>query len=233
MKRMRYVMIMVLVILSFTGCMKEYDIPEDKSDAVAEYMAGLLLNSDDDYDQKLIDPYDMTEVSSSDNRDFQTPATADNTDKTDTQLSDGNNDIDTSYTLNEVIGNDTFTINYKSYKITDIFSDDSDDAYFVLTSRNGYELLAVSFDVMNTTKSTQHFSLNNKEISYQLRSDSSTVSEPLLTLLENDMQFIDLDIKAGKTIKGQLVFEIPQNTNTDNLNIMVAINNKAAVIDIN
>lgn len=48
---MKKIIIFLFIILSFTftGCMKKYQLDEEQTDMVAEYMAGLLLMSNDDY----------------------------------------------------------------------------------------------------------------------------------------------------------------------------------------
>jgi hypothetical protein len=51
----RLILFLILIIsITLTGCIHETNITEEESDAVAEYMAGLLLKYDDKYDKALI-----------------------------------------------------------------------------------------------------------------------------------------------------------------------------------
>lgn len=229
MKRLKLILL-ILFLLPLTGCVKKSVASDVQSDAIAEYMAGLLLEYDDDYDQALI-PYDELKGDSSDGKTVtQAPSKSDTADGSQTGESDKN--IDKSATISDVIGMKNFDIEYKAYDITDTYPENSDDALFVLTHSKGYKLLVVSFTIHNNTDSTKNINLLNDNIEYQLQVSSKKNYSPLLSLLENDLQYIDLKLSGMQTRKGLLIFEIPEKTDTSDMKLFVSKDSTSATVKL-
>lgn len=233
--------IIILLMLPLTGCIKKYNLTQEQSDEVAEYMAGLVLAYDTGYDQELTPLEDLAgEETNSDaipdiDSEIATPtpiptvAANDITPQVTDTGADGTND---TYTLSEVIGKDNFEINYKDYEIVDTYPKDSEDAYFTLTPRAGYRLLVITFTVKNTTESSETLSLSDEKIKYQLDVNDDVSCSPLFTLLENDLRYIDVVIGSGKTKSGFLVFEVSADTDITNINLFVSKNDKSGEVVI-
>ncbi len=227
-------LIMAGVLLSallLSGCVKETNLTEKQSNAAAEYMAGLLLKYDRNYDQKLVDMEELTDTETNFVTAVPTPTVKPQNTKDDPDLGSTDNKQD-NYTLAEVIGNKDFTIDYKNYKFTNTYPENTEETYFTLIPRNGYQLLVVSFDIKNITEKVRTFNLNEDNIAYKLYTNSDTIYKPLLTLLENDMQYINVKIGAGKSKAILLVFEIKKNTDTSKVNLVISKDKKSETIKI-
>jgi len=228
---MKRLILLIVVIISFTltGCMKPYTATDQQSDAIAEYMAGLILKSDKNYDQALIPEDALTSDTSS------TVDTTDNTDITDpgdTPASDNATEVQNDYTLTQVIGESGFGIAYKGYKLVDTYPEDSESSHFSLTPREGYQLLVTSFTVKNKKDAKKEINLINSGVTYQLDVNTDKVYKPLLTLLENDLQYIDLSIAAGKSEVVLLVFEVSKDAEITDISLIATKGQKSVTIKL-
>jgi hypothetical protein len=218
MKRIKLVII-VLLALSLTGCIEKYNATDEQSDAIAEYMAGHLLDSDKDYDQKLIPEDELLGDNSnesvdngSDNNSGEVTITPVTPNPSDAAPSDsaveGTDNAGVLYTLTEVIDSAGFQIEYSSYKLTNQYK----SQYFVLNPRDGCQLLVMSFSIKNVADEKQVLNLTKAGIEYKISDKSDTKYKPLLTLLENDLQYIKMEFGGGKSKKGVLIFDIPNDS---------------------
>ena len=249
MKKVKLILILFLT-LSLTGCMKKYELTEQQSNVAAEYMAGILLQQDKDYQQKLTPMEDLGQAEASTGRENITPAPASvvNGDGTTAKpmISDsgstggkpGTVDNDGTVvkptvngTLSEVIGEKNIEAEYTGCKICDTYPEDT-DSYFSLTPREGNQLLVATFTVKNLSDKEVKLDLSNSNVVYQLDLNSGTTYKPLLTLLENDLQYINVSIGAGKTEKALLVFETSKKPNGSDVNLIASKGDKFNTIDI-
>lgn len=238
----------VLLALPFTGCMKQYDIPEAKSDAIAEYMAGTLLQSDSTYKENLIPEEELGLTTPDDNiidggegdnitvtpTTTPIPSVTDGVDKnhgTDGKPDDTPGKTEQN-TLSEVIGHEGFNVNYYSKKITDRYPENPSNLEFSYNARQGDQILALTFRVENLMKKEEVFNLVKQNISYQLTDDEGNVYQPLFTLLINDMQYIDITVPSGKSKAGILIFEIPKNKMLTKSKLTVSNGDKTVTIEL-
>jgi hypothetical protein len=243
MKKLKLLLILFLA-LSLTGCIKKFELTEQQSNATAEYMAGLLLKYDKDYKQSL------TPLENLSGTDYETSEDADNTDNEVTptatpaptksagqQETSGNADnggakASKDYTLEEVIGEKNIDIKYTGYKICDTYPEDTTDTYFSLTPREGNQLLITTFAIENLSDKDIKLNLSNSNVVYQLDINVGTIYKPLLTLLENDLQYIDITLGAGKAVKVLLIFEISKEADISDINLIASNGGKSNIIDI-
>ena len=236
MKRLKLVLVLLLSF-SLTGCIQKYTVTEEQDDAVAEYMAGLLLNNDEDYDQELIP---MEEISAdnpaADNTASEenkiTPTVAPDATNEDNPSNSDSTDNQKEYTISEVIGTENFDIQYKDYKLTETYPEDPESAYFSLNSRPGYQLLVVIFSVKNKADKDEAFDLSKSGVEYQLDINVGTIYKPQFTLLENDLRYIDVTIKGGDTIEAYLVFEVSKDLEISNINLLVSKDSRSEIVEI-
>ncbi len=238
----------VLLALPFTGCIKQYDIPEDKSDAIAEYMAGTLLQSDSTYKENLIPEDELGLKTPDDNLigdgvvdDITAtptitplPSITDGADKdhgTDGKPN-GTPGKTEKNTLSEVINYEGFNISYYSKKITDRYPENPSNLEFSYNARQGDQIIALTFSVDNLMKKEEVFNLVKQNINYQLTDDEGNVYQPLFTLLINDMQYIDIKVPAGKSKSGILIFEVPKNKMLTKSKLTVSNEDKTVTIEL-
>ena len=237
MKKMGLVL-MTLMMLSLTGCIHEYQFSEEATDVVAEYMAGTLLENDKNYETKLLD---WEELETTDQDDDTKEA-----DSSGSKDKDGESDQDTKapesedsttkpvkeYTFTEVIGVENINITYNSYKLCSVYPEDETNAYFSLTPLEGNQLLVASFTAENLTKKETRLDLRKSKVDYQLDINVGTIYKPLLTLLENNLKYIDMKIGAGKKEEVLLIFEISKDIKMDDINLIISNGAKTEIIDI-
>jgi hypothetical protein len=232
MKRLKLVII-ILLALPLSGCIKETNLSDKQSDEVAEYMAGELLENDEYYDQRLI----SVDTSKTDSLNEAAVTNAPSQVTTGNAVASDSSDNTVSatkknYTLAEVIGNKNFQIKFSTYKIAETYPENSNSAYFTIEPREGYQLLVASYTVENITGKEKTLDLSDKNISYKLEVDKDTTYDPLLTLLENDLQFVDIKVNGGNSKKVLLIFEVSKNDNLSNINLTVKNGNKSNSIKI-
>lgn len=83
------------------------------------------------------------------------------------------------------------------------------EGYFSLVPPDGMKLYVTSIIIKNISEGKQKF-VHDKNIKYLLTFQSGKVYKPSVTFLENDLKFLDLEIEAGKSSRGVLVFNIPK-----------------------
>lgn len=231
MKRWKLIPI-IIVMFSLAGCMTEYKANDVQTDAAAEYIAGLLLKDNKDYKQALTPLKDITKPEPIEGEDtkWQTEDTIESDTNGKTMPEKNKEDID--YTLSEVIGEADFNIEYKGYDIVDTYPEKPDSTYFTLTPRKGHRLLVTTFSIKNITKKEKILNLSKAEMIYQLDVNVGTVYKPQLSLLENDLQYIDVAIPAGDKISAVLIFEISDKTDVSNINLIISKDKKSEIIEI-
>jgi hypothetical protein len=241
MKRLRLAAVFLLAFL-LTGCIQDYKVTEEKDDAIAEYMAGLLLGSDDDYDQELIpleeiegntasvtkSPEDENSVQGED------ADTSDTTEGADETADSGNDNsaVQGDYTLSELIGVNNLDIQYTGFEVAETYPENSKDSYFSIDSREGYQLLVIKLSVENKSEKSVNLNLSDSDISYQLDLGGETINKPQVTFLENDLQFIDVTIKGGDKTDALLIFEIAKKVDLTNINLIVSNGKKSKIVNI-
>lgn len=235
MKRMRLIFIL-LMTLSLTGCINSYNYTEKETDSVAEYMAGLLLKYDSQYNRALlpmskIKKEDVQEAAAE--QEEPTIPQTDSANKPSEQKETDQAEIPAqSYTLSEVIGVKGVELQYQSYKLADTYPEDSTNTYFSLLPRDGYKLLVMEFTLTNTTKKDKSLNLTNAKVQYQLEVNAEKQYKPLLTLLENDLQYINVKLQKQDTIPVLLIYELPADTKVNGINLLVSKGNKSGAFKI-
>lgn len=232
--------LLTLLMLSLTGCIHEYQLSEEATDVVAEYMAGSLLEHDENYEKDLLDKEELEAAAEEDTKEAEAAededqkAEPEEVDK-DEQASEGDEgttEPEEDFTITEVIGAENFDINYNSYKLCDVYPEDETNAYFSLTPLEGNQLLVASFTAENLSKKEKRLDLRKSKVDYQLDINVGTIYKPLLTLLENNLKYIDMKIGASKKAEVLLIFEISKDIKLDDINLIISNGAKTEIIDI-
>lgn len=234
MRRLK-ILLVLLISFSLTGCIQEYSVSEEKSDAYADYMAGLLLKYDSDYEKSLI-PEEELNGDTQDEGNVAENVTSDASEETTDTSGESSTQSDTvndkKASLTEVVGQEGLEVEYTGYKLADTYPEDADAAGFTLTPRPGFQLLVTKFTIKNTSGKKKELNLIDTDITYQLDINVGTVYKPLLTLLQNDLQYIDISIGKGKSEDVLLVFEISKDTDMSNVNLIVSSGDKSNILEI-
>lgn len=233
MKRAR-ILILLLLMFSLTGCIREYNYTEEQSDSAAEYLAGKLLEQDKYYKDALLPLEEI--VAEPVVTDTPTKAPAQSSDEapsvTETAEPTEPTEPEEKYTLSEVIGTDHFDIQYEGYDITDGYPDDPTASYFTVTPSQGNQLAIVTFLLTNKTDKKKTLNLTKADIQYRLDINSNTVYKPSLTLIEHDLQYLDIALKGNEKKQVLLVFEIKKEKEISDISLTVSHGEKSKKIVI-
>lgn len=216
--------------------MKDYPLTDTQTDIVAEYMASRLLENDKKFSPSLISYQEVLKYEELSSVEEPEPSVAPDVENNNVDSNDDSpidTAVDIKYTLSEVIGNQSFDIQYTGYKLVDTYPEGETNAVFSIDPRMGYQLLVASFTIENTSKENVGFDLLNAKIQYQLDINVGTVYKPQLTLLENDLQYINIkSIKPGDKIKAVLIFEVTKDIDMSNINLIVSRGNRTEIIKV-
>ncbi len=230
MKRL-FVIIISISVLLLTGCIKEYPLSEVQTDAVAEYMAGRLLMEDKNYLASLLTYEEIIEFEDNIQEDNLVPKPT----KAPDVVNDNEDNApikDVNYTLSEVIGVPNFDILYSSYKLVDTYPEDESNLVFSLDPRPGHQLLVLNFTIENITDKNDVIDLSLSTIQYQLDINVGSIYKPQLALLENNLQYINLNLKAGEKIPAVLIFEVARDIDLSDIKLIISKDSRSEIVEI-
>ncbi len=245
--RKLFLLLIVICGVTLTGCAQLIDVNDQESDVLAEYMAGTMLRHANNYDEALIYPETTESTESAETAESTDAAkTTDISDPinntiedTSAETADITSTLDDSQNGNTVnlesifngILKDKFGIAYTDYKFYNSYPDENE--FFTLETTKDKKLLAVSFNVKNITKKSETLDLKDFNLIYQLTDNEDTVYNPMMTLLNNDIQYIDFKIAAGKTQKAVILFNVPKDIDVSNMKLTITYKDKTTLLDLN
>lgn len=226
MRQIRFLCAVLAVsVLSLTGCADIKNLSEEQENEIAEYAAGVLLQNSDKYPYRLIakEEKEVTETPTptsaaaqasdapQESQPEQTKATPEDSQK---EVS-----LDDLYHLKGV------SILYTSYCLADKYGSSQ------VRAEQGKKLLVAEFSLKNNSGAKKKVKLiDRRKISYQLNVDGTTYS-PQISLLENQLDYLEATIAKGKSQKAVLVFQVDKNaTNASSIDLSIEEgNNKTSV----
>lgn len=233
MRQIRFLCAVLAVsVLSLTGCADIKNLSEEQENEIAEYAAGVLLQDSDKYPYRLItkEEKEVTETPT------PMPATPTPT-STAAQASDAPQESQPEQTKaapedfkKEVSLDDLYhlkgvSISYTSYRLADKYGSSQ------IRAEQGKKLLVAEFSLKNNSGAKKKVKLiDRRKITYQLNVDGTTYS-PQISLLENQLDYLEAAIAKGKSQKAVLVFQVDKNaTNASSINLSIEEgNNKTSV----
>ena len=230
-KKVMYLLLTLTAILILSGCeLGKPTIPltEAESDAIAQYSAHLLMKHGavDFYNERLMDKKDFEKAYEEREAILHPTPTPEPTPTPDPNAPDeedipeegqGDGEADTPQVpdllvaARELFNPSVFDVSVRDYAVTDTFLGSLES--FVLSAKEGEDIVAVNLDVVNITQETQHFDFNDYDVNLALVADNIRSYAPELSLLANDFQFTPADIEAGGTFTGTVIFFVPEGSN--------------------
>ena len=105
------------------------------------------------------------------------------------------------------------------------------EGYFSLVAADDMKLYVIEFSIRNKTNKSRRFS-QGEGVGYNLTFDGENYYKPSLTLLENDIQSIDVSIGGGKSSKAVIVFNIPKAEDKNKAKLKVTKGNKSYTLNV-
>lgn len=235
MRQIRFLCTVLAVsVLSLTGCADIKNLSEEQENEIAEYAAGVLLQNSDKYPYRLITKKEkeVTETPT------PMPATPTPTPTSAAaQASDAPQESQPEQTAaapedskKEVSLDDLYhlkgvSVLYTSYRLADKYGSSQ------IRAEQGKKLLVAEFSLKNNSGAKKKVKLiDRRKITYQLNVDGTTYS-PQISLLENQLDYLETVIAKGKSQKAVLVFQVDKNsTNASSIDLPIEEgNNKTSV----
>lgn len=197
-----------VMAFTLTGCGSVPDLDHVNRDMEAEYMAGALLkydkNNDDmlDYDRSILRAT-PTPTPAPTSKPVQTTATPSGSAVAGND-SDGTGEVAATVPAEKVFDLKQVDIKMMSSELKQTYG--SADA--AVTAHSGSKLYIVHFRVKNQASIRQKVNLLKKDLEYTLVSEGEVLGKPLMTILQNDLQYYKENMKAGRNSEAVLVFEI-------------------------
>lgn len=208
----------------FGGCLEATPLTDKEMDAVATYAADLLLKHDKHYETPL---YYAEELET---RLTPTPTPTPKLTATPTPKAEGEqtsqggsgggvaleitptpaafyDQEETTRQLTEMIAVDDITVICKDWEpMKSVQSTE----YFNLVAKEGRQYIVVRFLLENNTDKDLVFDASEKGLEYSIDINTKNKSRVSLSMLENDMQYMEIPVPANGTAEAVLVFEVAE-----------------------
>jgi hypothetical protein len=203
----RLVVAMLAISVMVTGCTSVPDLDDVHRDMEAEYMAGVLLkydrNSEDvlDYDRSVLNPTPAPAATKKPTA-SKTPDTDDST--TGGTSATGEENVVNTVDADEIMSKSGITVRQQHYEVKKSY----DSSYTTINARDGKTLVIIKFRVKNSSGSTKKVNMMNRQLQYSLEIDGTSMGSPLMTILDNDLQYMNTKLEGGKSKEALLIFEV-------------------------
>lgn len=231
-----------VMLCLFGGCLTATPLTDEEMDVVAEYAASLLLKYDKKYDTPLYyseereERLTPTPVATPTPGSSSVPGSSAATPSTQVDSSDNKNNpsaggstvtptltpvmynaAETSRQLTEILAVDGITVTCEGYKL---LKSVQSTEYFSLIAKEGRQYAVVSFLLHNNTNKDLVFDASGNGLEYSIDINTNSSSRVSLSMLENDLQYMEIPVPANGTAEAVLVFEIA-DTEIDTIHLIV------------
>lgn len=228
MRQIRFLCAVLAVsVLSLTGCADIKNLSEEQENEIAEYAAGVLLQNSDKYPYRLItkEEKEVTETPTPTPTSAAARASDAPQESQPEQTAAAPEDSKKEVSLDDLYHLKGVSILYTSYRLADKYGSSQ------IRAEQGKKLLVAEFSLKNNSGAKKKVKLiDRRKISYQLNVDGTTYS-PQISLLENQLDYLEATIAKGKSQKAVLVFQVDKNaTNASSIDLSIEEgNNKTSV----
>lgn len=239
MKKRFLLVVLSLLLCMLCGCLEATPLTDNEMDAVAEYAASLLLKFDKNYKTPLYYAQERevrltptptptpkpvnptpTPIPGAGNSAGGTnsPAVSQTPTATPTPTPPPmHNAEETTRQLTELIAVENITVTCTGYEL---MKSVQSTEYFSLVAKDGRQYAVVKFLLTNMTAEDVVFDASEKGLEYSIDINTSTVSRVSLSMLENDLQYMEIPVPANGTAEAVLVFEI-EETEINTIHLIV------------
>ena len=225
MKKRILLAVLSLMLCLLAGCLEATPLNEEEMDVVAEYAASLLLKYDRHYDTPLYYAEDREVRLSPTPTPTPKPKnpTATPTPVADNKNPSGSgpqeevsatatptpaplyNQEETTNQLTGLMAVEDITVSCTGCELMDsVVSND----YFSLQAKEGSQYAVVSFLLQNNSNRDVVFDASGRGLEYSMDVNIDTIFRASLSLLENDLQYMEIQVPASGSAEAVLVFEI-------------------------
>lgn len=212
-KKRSWGILLAAATLGLSGC-GGVQLTDQQTSEAAEYMAGLILKYDKDYTDTLVYPDNTEEpVVTSMPAASSAPEQSGNSNtegKTDEQGNSDTGKVSSEGSFAEVLGVSDVKVSLKDAYITKEYKETANGSYAVYPA-SGKKLAVVRLTIKNTSAKDKKIYLIERGVDYQLQLSDGTTCSSEITVISNDLNFLNTKIKAGKKTTAVLVFNVPKS----------------------
>lgn len=228
-KKTLSILLVAVSSLLLTGCGNSIELTDQQNSMVAQYAAELLLKYDVRYDYRLEDINSITgelqlEEETKTTQEATEPESTEEDTKTEedgkTQETEKGDKNETD--LSELF-EDGIDVKYTGYKIIPRYPEDISDIMVYVEPREGMKLIAVEFDITNTTEEPIALDYLNSERKYRIILNDAKAAVPLQTLLEEDLSSLKMTLLPMETKKTVLIFQISESLENEIQSLKVSV----------
>lgn len=133
-----------------------------------------------------------------------------------------------SYSLNEVFGVQDVEVSFAGSTIEDEYK--MENEFFSIKAPEGKKLVVCKFAVVNLKDEEQTIDTGKLKLSYKLGTGSGPKLEAKTSLLENDIQFLNVSIEASGTYEAVVLFFADQSVVAEDMTLYVSSADKETKI---
>lgn len=212
-KKSRIFSLFLAAVLLFGGCgTPMYELTDEEQDLIIQYSAYTVGKHNifqKDGMKKIVQSTEEP-VSSQDSEAPGTEAESETEDKTPQGKSpaSGNDSLGQAVTLAEAIGHDAdLSVKYDGYKVMKSYKVET---YFSVDAEQGNELVVMNFTIKNTGSKAVNLNLSAENIVFYGCFDGKNQIAENAAFGLNSLSAYEGKIKAGKSEKIMLIFQIPE-----------------------
>lgn len=244
MKKGKIIGVLAISACMLTGCIDSMpDMTEEQSELVAEYAADMLLKYSPNYHYRIADEEEVasaeaemetsqeeetTQEESQPSQDLSQTGSGETVSVgAETSVEDG-----AEYDLAAFFGMDQFSIMYASCEVTDAYPNAESGVGFSVTAPQGYNLLALHFDVENLGEEAAQCDLFDQISKVSVNVNDAGYVQALSTLLTNDLTTYMEDIPAGEVADAVVVVPVEQTDLDEIQTAVMQITTQDSVVNI-
>ncbi len=201
-------------VVALCGCVKTAELSEEEQDMIAEYSAGVLLQQEESYQDRLVkeetEPAQPTEAP----RTIATPVpTQEPVEEKNTDDGEATEEEEAfqQISMDEMYAIDGVKIGYDSYVVCREYPKKA--STFQMTAKKDEKFFVVRFQVKNTTSAKKKVNLQGKTkagFEYVLTLNGETY-QPTIVLQENGgLNYLKTSLPGKKSEEAILVYNVPK-----------------------
>lgn len=222
MKKYKAIIATGLIVVTCSSCGSTIALSQEQNDRAAEYIAGVLLKYDKNYNSKLISST-IEPIQTQSPEPTQSPEQQKATSVPKGTEKPKENKVKPADLLND----DTLKITYHSFSLQDSYKEKESGVQ--IDAKKNQKLAILKFRIKNTSKKSAKANLSSKELSYRLVVNGEKTYKPLLTITLNDIQYFEETLKGKETKELNLIFAIDK-TKAEEMELFITKGNKSAAV---
>lgn len=223
----------VLLSLQITGC-GAINLTMQEKNVIAEYIANILLKHDKNYEPTLQYDFEEEQEEAAEKPVQEEPEKEEAEPKRDPESESSGKqgkkeDQKESYLeVSSVYGNG-IRVSPAGYSFYQEYPKKT-AAILPVEASAGNTICVVKLNLKNTTSGKKKIDFLSENYTYQLEINSKKIYKALQSFLVDDIQYLDVTLKPGKSCEAVVMFEIPKKMKKKSLQMLITKGSKTAAM---